>query len=92
MDLNQLVHASEILDNLKSIEDAILIEGKTLSENGRARINEIIEECYEALSKTCDCGDRGIKEFKRINVLILETCLSIKENVESKSGFSNIMA
>ncbi|MEQ8360766.1 MAG: hypothetical protein RH860_14840 [Cytophagales bacterium] len=92
MDLNQLVHASEILENLKSIEDAIQIKGKTLSKDGRARINEIMADCYQALSKSCDCDDRGRKEFIRINALILESCLNIKAMVESKSGFSEIMA
>ena len=77
----------------KSIEDAIQIKGKTLSKDGRARINEIMADCYQALSKSCDCDDRGRKEFIRINALeCLESCLNIKAMVESKSGFSEVMA
>ena len=78
MDLNQLVEASEILENLETIEDQILNRNKRLSKAGLQSINDIIDDCNEALSKTCYCGDKGRKEFERINAMILEVCTRIK--------------
>ena len=49
MNLQQLVHASEILDNLEQIENQIQNQNKRLSNDGIKRIDEIIKECQDAL-------------------------------------------
>ena len=67
MDLQQLVHASEILDNLEQIENQIQNQNKRLSNDGIKRIDEIIKECRDALRVSCDCGNKGRQEFERIN-------------------------
>ncbi len=92
MELNQLVHASEVLENLEQIKNEIQINKKNLSKDGKTRIDEIIADCCEALSKTCECGDKGRKEFERINALILETCLDIKAIEESKTSILKVLA
>jgi hypothetical protein len=92
MDLQQLVHASEILENLESIENQILHENKKLTENGVKMIDEIIKDCCDALSNSCDCDDRGKKEFDRINTMILEICMRIKRSVDSNVVLEEVLA
>ena len=91
MNINQLVQASEILENLEQIEHQIFYGNKSLSADGKIRIDEIIKDCCDALSKTCACGDKGRKEFERINTLILDACLRIKSKID-QSNLSEIMA
>lgn len=92
MDLNQLVHAGEILENLERIENEIQFNSKVLSKAGNIKIDEIIKECCNALSTTCECGNKGRKEFERINAMILEKCLNIKAVVEAKPRLSELLA
>ncbi len=91
MNLQQLVQASEILENLESIEFQIHKQNKQLSANGLKMINEIIEDCYDALSEKLESEDKGRKEFERINFMILDLCMRIKMATES-SLFSRSVA
>lgn len=92
MNLQQLVHASEILDNLEQIENQIQNQNKHLSKDGVKRINEIIKECQDALSVSCDCGNKGRQEFERINKLIMETSIRIKNVELQKRSLQKVIA
>lgn len=91
MELQQLVHASEILENLENIENQILHENKKLTKNGVKMINEIIRDCCDALSNSCDCDNRGKREFDRINAMILEICMRIKRVTDGNAVLEEVL-
>ena len=92
MDIQQLVHASEILENLEQIQNQIEQNNKHLSKEGLRRIDEIIEDCCNALSVNCECGNKGRKEYERINTLILQTSRRIKHLALGKQNRVPVLA